>query len=228
MTTEHTARESWLNAGIVALRPLIEAQGHTVPDLMRVACAFPIGSSKFIGECISNKLAADGSWTITICPSLNNPITVLATLLHEMCHATLGLKVGHKAPFAKLVKALGLEGPARATKAEEGTPLYCTLSDIADSLGVYPHEPVQRPPRQSKSAGARKSNKVTIRSLVEPSYSFTIPRKLLDEAGAPRCPWESVMVVVEDTPAEQSSADDTPAADANKAAEGDAEEGTGE
>lgn len=41
----------------------------------------------------------------------------------------------------------------------------------------------------------RGPDQLTLRSIVEPAYVIKIPRRVYDAAGAPRCPWEEIMVV---------------------------------
>lgn len=203
--TEHTARESWLVAGMNAMWPLITDLGYRKPELVRVACAFSIASPNHIGETIDRRLAADNAWSVTVCPTLSSPIMVLSTLLHEMCHTVVGLECDHGGAFEVLVRQLGFSGSTTETKAEEGSALYCTLSAIADSLGDYPHNPIRRPVWDEELAaakepkeGKRQSNLVVLRSIVNAGYTVKISRKVLKEAGPPRCPWEELMIPVED------------------------------
>lgn len=208
---DHSTRESWLAAGMNAMWPLISEHGYRLPSLVRVACAFSISHPAHIGETVDKSLASDGAWSITVCPTLSEPIKVLATLLHEMCHTVVGLDCDHGGAFEILVRQLGFEGNPNETKAEEGSMLYCRLSEIADALGEYPHNPIRRPyfgeelaaAKEPKEGKERKSNLVVLRSAVEAGYTVKISRKTLAEAGAPRCPWEEIMIPVEDDAKEQ-------------------------
>jgi hypothetical protein len=49
----------------------------------------------------------------------SDDIEVLQALAHEMIHATLAPAAGHRGEFARLAEAIGLEGPATATRAGE-------------------------------------------------------------------------------------------------------------
>lgn len=132
-------REAWLEAAVEALRPLfVQLAGVEMPEAVRVSCGFPGGGSarKRIGECWPTK-ASDGAAQMFISPLLADPVKVLATLAHEMIHAWDDCEHGHKAPFARVARAIGLEGKMTATVA--GEELQAILADVAAELGPYPH-----------------------------------------------------------------------------------------
>lgn len=60
---------------------------------------------------------------------------------------------------------------------------------------------------------------VTLRSTVEPLYEIKVDSRVLEAAGAPRCPWEEIMEVV---PAPSKRAAAQPAEAAATGAEHDA------
>lgn len=134
-----TTREEWLINAVDTLRPLfVQLASVDVPEV-RVSCGFPGGGSprKRIGECWKVAACASGVAEIFVSPVLADPIMVLATLVHEMVHAWDRGENGHKAPFARVARAMGLEGKMTATHA--GEELSATLADIAAELGPYPH-----------------------------------------------------------------------------------------
>jgi len=139
-------REQWLQEAVEHLWVLIEAQGKFKREerRVRVSVGFPT-DPRWTAETISHELASDGSWHIFICPTQHQPVEILADLLHELCHVTVGLEHGHGGPFADLVNSLGFEGTVQSTFAERGTWLYSHLDSIAELLGPYDHEPLQRP-----------------------------------------------------------------------------------
>ncbi len=115
-------RESWLEKATDLLRPYFKEKGYEIPELVRVSCGWPstraLSSTKRrLGECWHAEGAADGVKQIFISPCLSDSVEVLAVLTHELLHAALPDKVGHKKPFKKGCEALGLEGPATSTKA---------------------------------------------------------------------------------------------------------------
>jgi hypothetical protein len=148
-TEKHTTREGWLVEAIQELHGEF-LRSYTLPKI-RVACGFPAVQARSprgrIGECHFGG-CRDGALNIMIHPRLEGVLDsmpgtvdgqgVLPTLLHELGHAVLPAGVGHKAPFAKLAKAVGLEGKPKETYAT-GEEIRERLQAIADKLGPYPH-----------------------------------------------------------------------------------------
>lgn len=137
----HTTRESWLNAAVVALHPIFAEHGYTVPQV-KVSCSWPGGGSarKRIGECWPTKASAADVNEVFISPTLDDPVRVLDVLAHELAHAVDNCQNGHKAPFVKIVRAIGLEGKPTATVA--GPDLRLKLETVVLSMGAYPHSKV--------------------------------------------------------------------------------------
>ena len=138
-------REEWLERMTSLLQPLFQGIGHPIPDVVRVSCGWPSHkalrsgkkTSRTIGQCWSSHCAGDETRQIFISPCLTDAIEVSATLAHELIHAVLDCKHGHKGPFRKIAVALGLEGPMTATHA--GAELKQRLNELVDSVGPYPH-----------------------------------------------------------------------------------------
>jgi len=89
------------------------------------------------GEHWDSAYSIDGELTlIMLNVSQTNPIELLAVLLHELIHATIGNCWSHKAPFQRLAKGCGLLGPAGSTRP--GPALSRRLKEIAMDLGPIP------------------------------------------------------------------------------------------
>lgn len=147
-------REEWLTQAVAKLIPLFKGAGLEVPAL-RVSCGFPSKGGlaikkKVIGECWDGLCAADGKPQLFISPMLNelppivasdapvaNACGVLATLVHEMVHASIGTKAKHGPKFKAAMKKVGLEGKPTATTADKAMCDY--LGGIITQLGPYPH-----------------------------------------------------------------------------------------
>lgn len=132
-------REAWLTAAIGRMAPWFAELGHEVPSV-RVSVGWPGGRGKkphAIGQCWSPLAAEDGVSQIFISPALTDPITVLATLLHEMIHAVDQNQHGHRREFGAMARPLGLEGKLTATVP--GEALTARLAAIREQLGDYPH-----------------------------------------------------------------------------------------
>ena len=124
-------------------RPLLEG--------LRVSVGWPTHralsrNGRVVGQCIAPGVSKSGYTEIFVSPFLDDGISdgtaasepgALETLVHEMGHAAAGQAAGHKRDFLKVCKAVGLDGPATATRA--GMRLNGVLSEIIEELGPYPH-----------------------------------------------------------------------------------------
>ena len=190
MTNTHTTREAWLNAATDAMRPWFTEQGASLGKV-RMSVGFMGGRGgaklKAIGQCWSPLASGDQTSEIFIHPSLADAPTVLATLLHELVHAAVGVEHGHKRPFTRLAKALGLEGKMTATVA--GEALAAKLATIADQLGPLPHACLDG----RENSGPKKQSARMIKAECDCGYLVRLTRKWLNEVGAPHCPMHGQM-----------------------------------
>lgn len=145
----HDTREAWLNAAIAECdRLLFKPRDLEVPTRLRASCGLCGG--KYIGLCFDPECADDKATHIFIDPRLAEPIEVLAALIHEMVHATVGLECKHKGKFLKVIRDLGLEGKPTSTHVAEGTELHGICMEMAVTLGDYPHSPLRRKVKETK------------------------------------------------------------------------------
>lgn len=182
-------REQWLNAAVSEFKPLFTAAGLTVPDLY-VSCGFPSRNAtsnkkRRIGECWDGLCSDDKKPQLFITPFLIDPVApggVLATLAHELVHATIGCKAGHGPGFVKAMKKVGLEGKPTATVA--GPELLCKCEQISKALGKYPHS-------ELKLVRERKvqTTRMLKAQCPECEYTVRLTRKWA-EVGVPECPCE--------------------------------------
>lgn len=136
-------REEWLNGFINTVRDLFADKGYTVPENVRITCGFPSKSAtsrknRRIGECWDSSVSTGKVFEIFISPVLDDALTVAATAAHELAHATVGIEAGHRAPFVRCVRAIGLEGKATATVA--GPAFADWFVGQSNVLGAYPHQ----------------------------------------------------------------------------------------
>ena len=135
-------REEYLGLVIERLAPLFEGAGAPLPADIRVSVGFPSTAARArrkrrLGECWSPEQSAAKRHEIFISPVLGDAPEALAVLVHELVHAAVGVKDGHRGRFPKLAKKLGLLPPMRSTTA--GPALKARLNDLLSSLGPYPH-----------------------------------------------------------------------------------------
>lgn len=200
------SREEWLMAATLELTPMFVAKGYDVPAI-RVACGWPSSKglsakARRIGECWAAEAASDGVSQIFISPWLNDVLHaqgVLATHTHEMIHAIVGIKCGHKGPFKQCARAIGLEGKLTSTHA--GAELTETLKGISDKLGPYPHAKLDILQRPTKKQTTR------MLKCECPQCGFVVrtTKKWLDDVGAPHCPNHGKMAVDEPTTKDDDS-----------------------
>jgi hypothetical protein len=186
-TTAHETREAWLVAAIAALAPMFTELGHDVPAV-RVSVGFPGGRgnrASVIGQCWHGTAAEDGVGQIFVSHVLGDAVRVLDVLAHEMVHAVnhAAGETGHGRPFAKIAKALGLEGKMTATVA--GEALKAKLGEIAAEMGEYPHAALTTAVASVKKQGTRQ---LKVECPSGSGYKVRMTRQWLDEVGAPICP----------------------------------------
>jgi hypothetical protein len=125
----------------------------------KVSCGFPKGSrggAKTIGVTYARSIstAPEPVNEIFISPEIDDLDVVLGTLAHELIHALIDCKGGHRGAFAKVARAINLEGPLTATHA--GPELLDTLAEIKELLGQYPHAALDTGTRKKSSTRQRK------------------------------------------------------------------------
>ena len=195
-TTDIINREHWLESAVEKLRPYMKSKGYTVPGKIRIACSWPTGRSRpnkkgtvTLGECHACESSADKSNQITITMSLEDPLRILDVVLHELGHAAVGVKYGHKAPFARFCKAVGLDGEVeingekrkcKPTATVPNDTLKAILKEIADELGPYPHAAL--------SAGQGKKQTTRLIKCICPKCEYTARiTTMWIEQGLPVC-----------------------------------------
>jgi hypothetical protein len=203
----YQTREEWLHAFADAARPQFVAAGHPLPASIRIGVGWASGGARTrtIGECYYGVASTDGLRAIIITPGagMADASRVADVLTHELAHAALPEGVGHRKPFADLVRKLGLDGPATATVA--GDAWRAWAAPILETLGPYPHAAlsagVVTMPRKPGEGGApgeegeggtgwttgRKTQTTRmLKAACACGYTVRLTRKWL-EAGAPRC-----------------------------------------
>lgn len=179
-TVGYETREQWLMAAVNIFRDWFAEEETPLPEQVRLSVGFAKGAkTNTIGWCYRKSAAEDEVPQIYISPTLTDPVEVLATELHELCHAATDGHA-HDKVFGKIARALGLTGKMTATVPSDD--LKKELAEIAKGLGVYPHSKLTH---QVTFKG--KHNKYQTR-LVCQTCEFDIPsvsRKKLAELGAP-------------------------------------------
>lgn len=190
----YDTREAWLEAAMSELSPAFAEAGFPLPDRIRVTCGFGSGGTRKkkngavqVGECWPDVRSGDASFEIMVSPIEDDPVSVLAILTHELCHAADGCKNGHRAhsPFATLARALHLEGKLTATFAGDAFKQF--IAPILRTLGAYPHAALDTSTRPKQGTRMIK--------CVCPACGYTVrtTHKWL-AVGQPLCPKHSFLL----------------------------------
>lgn len=189
MEYKYTTREEWLMAAIALLTTKHFApNGYNVPDKVKASIGFPKGrggkkgGSHSIGQCWHDECSKGKIHEIFIHPELDDASRILDVLIHEMVHAVVSVKAGHRKAFRECAVKLGLEGKMTATVATE--ELKAKLYGWITILGPIPHYAL------SASADSNAPKKQTSRQLkiACPDCGWTgrCSQKMID-LGLPTC-----------------------------------------
>lgn len=207
----HINRETWLNRLAEKMAPRFAELGHPIPRF-RVAVGWTsAGKASHIGgECWHSKNSADKVFEILIAPILDDSMTVAATLAHELNHAAVGFKHGHKGEFAKNMVKLGLLRPFTSSTA--GPFFIEWVQPFINELGAIPHARIILQRERSAELGEnadeagedddeggssnqKKKQTTRMKKCLCETCRFTvrITQKWLDTVGAPHCPDHGAM-----------------------------------
>ena len=130
-------RDAWLSEFIELARPLFARAGQPLPERVRAAICPPHrAKQKYIGLCWSDAVSEDNGREIWVTAGETDPVRVAGILVHELAHAALPHAEKHGKRFGRLARALGLEGPLRATT--EGARFRMLWADVLGALGPLP------------------------------------------------------------------------------------------
>jgi hypothetical protein len=177
----YATREEWLSVFVKYMRPVFTAAGSPLPERIRISCAFPVRTTKAIGQILSHRLSADRTREIFISPVLSDAARVCDVVIHELVHAALPEKCGHGKEFRRLALKLGLTGKMTATIA--GDRLRAWLENIIPVfLGPYPHSKVA-----SLDVGRKQTTRLIKLQCPVCEVIIRTTRQWLAETGAPIC-----------------------------------------
>lgn len=184
-----STREAWLVRAATGLIRLfdIEPRGP-----WRVTCGWPssrgtAARSRTLGECWSPAASRDRTIEIIVSITLEDAVEVLGVLAHELGHAHLPEGTGHRAPFARLVRAMGLEGKPTATVV--GDAFRQAVAPLLAELGPFPHRSLDVTQRRKQSTRLLKAECPFC------GYTVRVTRKWV-EIAVPRCPVHEVELAV--------------------------------
>lgn len=187
-------REEWLVEAIRLLTPLFAAveDAPAMPPV-RISVGWPGGRGKkgnVIGQAWAKSAASDGVAQVFVSPVLDDAVRVLDVVVHELVHVVDENLNGHRGRFAKIAKALGLEGKMTATVA--GEELKGKLAEIHEALGEYPHAALAATAEGADGPKKQGTRMLKVECAEGSGYIVRMTRTWLDEVGTPICPCHKV------------------------------------
>lgn len=201
-------RESWLHFITEELRPKFEHVGYPLPEKIRISIGFTSkGGKKTIGQCWDSSCSSDRHFEIFIVPWLNSPsgeleLEVAAVQVHELIHASVGLKERHGKIFKTVAHAFGLEGKMDSTVP--GTLFKEIIGPILEKAGAFPHGVLDVGYKSTPADGGvggetltdappSQTNRYIKCVCNECGYSARTTRRWIIDIGAPFCPHHGEM-----------------------------------
>ncbi len=186
-----TLRQAWIERVTIELRARFAERGFAIPAAVRASIGFAStgARSSRIGECWATAASADAHAEIFLVPTLSCPVQIVATLAHELVHATVGHEAGHGPIFRDCATAIGLEGKMTATHA--GPAFEAWIRAMLERTGDYPAGALE-----ALSSGRKKQTTRYIKAQCEAcGYTVRLSRKWIVDVGAPHCPDHGAMTV---------------------------------
>ncbi len=186
-------REAWLTQLAEGhIKPLFLEHDGQWPEHYRLSVGFPKGSRggrKSIGQCWDNSTSADKANEMFISPELD-PFDSAHVTVHELIHASVGIKAGHKAPFKKLAVAVGLTGKMTATVP--GEALTARIKGWLEKMPAFPGAVLD--PSQRAGGGPKPGSRLLKVVCPDCEYTVRTTGKWI-EVGMPRCPCGTDMIL---------------------------------
>lgn len=180
-------REHWLAELAKSVTEMIEDVAQKKMPNFRVSCGWPSRGGlslkkPVIGQCWPGMVSKDGTHELFIAPTIAENMLVAGTVAHEMVHAIVGTKAGHKGPFVHVVRGIGLTGKPTATIP--GPEFIKEVDPIIAKLGPYPHTKMV----PSGKFTAQTTRLLKVECAMGSGLSVRMTRKWLDQEGPPICP----------------------------------------
>lgn len=174
-------REGWLNRLMEELSPVFQEKGFPLPGKIRLTCGIPGGSrsGKILGQCWNPDASSDGTTEIMVSPLIDNANEAAGVLVHELCHAAVGVDKKHGKEFRAAARAMLLVG--KPGSCREGAEFLAEFGEIIQACGKYPHAALD--------FTSRKKAKTYLLKAACPACGYTIrlSAKWAD-LGLPTCP----------------------------------------
>lgn len=175
-------RETWLlKMTLRFIKPYFKSHGLTIPKVrLSVGVPYARNPYKVVGQCFGEGNSKDRVCQIFISPTQDNAHSVVETLMHELIHATIGIKEGHGKVFKDAALKLGFEMPMRSTPA--GGLLKCVIKGWIRKAGKFPHSAL------SFSGRKKQSTRMIKMSCERDQYIVRAAKTPVEAMGAVICP----------------------------------------
>jgi hypothetical protein len=196
-------REGWLH-NLMDRMECLFSPDYQVPNNIRVSCGFPSRKALIspkgdhaLGQCWYDESSADKHFEIFISPILggDDPMTIAATLAHEMCHTVAGREAKHGPKFKAVATHIGLEGKMTATQPSDA--FRERVQPMLDDLGPYPMAKLDA--RKMTTGVKKQSTRLLKAECPDCGYTVRIAHKWID-VGLPDCPECRVMLAADVNP----------------------------
>jgi hypothetical protein len=147
-------REQWLERAVDVIRASVKKTVVVPP--VKVSCSWAGGgdSNKRIGECWPKAASQADINEIFISPKIEDPVRVVGILAHELAHAVIDCKHGHKAPFVAAATKLKCEGkPTQMVPPIEVSQAWA--DKVIAKWGPFPHRTLDKTKSPVKKQAAR-------------------------------------------------------------------------
>jgi hypothetical protein len=140
LKNEHDTAEAWERAAVDGLRADFEAIGKKLPPVIHCDFGFTSHGSKktgISGQYYEGSASTDGIGKLIVRCNTDDPVAILEAVVHQCCHAAVGVQEGHGKAFRELALRIGLEPPMRTSRA--GKRLTERLHALSAELGPFPN-----------------------------------------------------------------------------------------
>ena len=196
LSTVQQTRERWLTQLAYHMSGKFASIGAPLPPF-RVSIGFTSrgGCKRALAECWTDLASADGHHEIFISPTQAESERVADILAHELAHAAVGIPHGHDQVYGRVARAIGLDGPLRATIG--GAAFKEWVAPILAEIGPLPHAELRIPtirdaenadPRIISTAPRKQGTRLLKAQCDECGYTCRITKKWIVAAGPPLCP----------------------------------------
>lgn len=182
-------REQWLKAaGSILIEEIMQPITAIHAPCIAYSMTAPKSQSSklsILGECWNRAASGGKHNAIFITTSLGaeeSPL-ILATLLHEICHAYDDNEHGHQQEFQQLARKAGLVGGKKgriqhswlATKASP--ELEIQLKEIIETIGPIPNEAI----KVELSGKKKQTNRQLLVQCTHCDFKFRVSQKAIDQ-----------------------------------------------